>query len=305
MKVLITGASGFVGRWLHRELVSAGHVVVAAPPSAQLSVIDFAAMRQVIDAAQPDAVAHLAAVAFGPDAAADPERALQVNVRGTISLTQAIADTHRRIPLLLASSSEVYGRPSEDELPLAESAPLRPSSVYAVSKAAQEAVALSAAFRLGLEVVVARSFNHTGPGQRPVFAVPAFIQRALALESGKASAIRAGNVEVARDIGDVRDVVRAYRLLLEDLANRRTPSTPEIFNVATGAATEIRSIIENICEIVGVPPKIVIDLKLVRRDDPPLIVGNFYALRKATGWQPQISLKQTLIEMVAAARRES
>ena len=150
-----------------------------------------------------------------------------------------------------------------------ESTPLNPRLPYAISKAGQEGVAVEAGARWGFPIVVTRSFNHTGPGQRSVFVAPAMARRVLAVKRGGSTLIPAGNVDVYRDIGDVRDVVRAYRLLLEALAIGRLGTNPVVVNVSTGRAETIRSVIEQLCALAGIEAAIQTDPALVRAEDPP------------------------------------
>lgn len=213
MRVLVTGACGFAGRWLIRELESAGHVAIPAPRGTSEDLWNVRVVRENLVSTQPDAVAHLAAVSFGPDATADPELAVRTNAGGTQALIDALASVDRRICLLVTGSSEVYGVPDPANLPLRKDAPLRTTAPYGLSKLAQESVAVEGAVQHGIPTAVTRAFNHTGPGQRPVFAAPAFARRVLSVQAGRATTIPAGNVDVRRDLGDVRDVVVAYRFL--------------------------------------------------------------------------------------------
>jgi len=155
------------------------------------------------------------------------------------------------------------------DLPLGETAPLNPLHPYAYSKVAAEALALELARRDGLPLVVTRSFNHTGPGQRPVFVVPALARRVNLVRLGKAHAVAAGNLDVRRDISDVRDVVRAYRLQLERIATRGSALGPMVVNVASGQSVSIDAIAETLCRIAGVNPPITSDPALARPGDAP------------------------------------
>lgn len=301
MRVFVTGATGFVGGWLRRELVAAGHDVVAAPVPSELDITDRAGLIAWFAGEMPDAVVHLAGMAFAPDARSDPAEAFRINVGGTVAIFEALRELGLRPPVLVTGSSDVYGTPRPDDLPLRESAPLDPRQPYAVSKAAQEGVAVEAAVRWGFPVVVTRSFNHTGPGQRPVFVVPAMARRVLAVKRGQATAIPAGNVDVRRDIGDVRDVVRAYRLLLEASAGGRLGSGPVVVNVATGRAETIRWLIEQLGAMAGVACSVRVDPGLVREDDPPEIRGDLSFLAELTGWRPEIRLDRTLRDLLAEA----
>ncbi len=299
MRVLVTGANGFVGSWLLRELLSAGHDAVGAPSSADLDITDGPAVARLVRDVRPDAVAHLAAVSYGPEARADPARAMAVNEGGTRAVMDAIGAERPGVPVLVTSSSEVYGAPDAEDLPLTEASPLRAVLPYGRSKMAQERVALELGAVSAIPVVVTRAFNHTGPGQRPVFVAPALAQRALALRGTDATSIRVGNVDVRRDFLDVRDVVRAYRGLLEGAAAGSVPPGT-VVNVASGRSVSIREILVEICRIAGVTATPVTDASLVRTDDPAEMVGDAAALRALTGWSPRIDLRTTLADLVVS-----
>lgn len=301
MRVFVTGAIGFVGRWLEKELAGHGHSVVTAPGPDILDITDRPGLIGWLDdaAGRPDAIVHLAGMAFAPDARQDPAEAFRVNVGGTVALFEALREIGIRPPVLVSGSSEAYGVPRPAYLPLREDAPLAPGTPYAISKTAQEGVAFEASARYDFPVVVTRSFNHTGPGQRPVFVVPVMAQRVMAMKRGEATSIPAGNIDVRRDLTDVRDVVVAYRLLLEAAAGGRFADRPAVVNVASGTATSIRSIIDRLCALAGVVPVIQIDRSLVRASDPPEIRGDATLIRDLVGWQPRIALEQTLKDVLA------
>jgi GDP-4-dehydro-6-deoxy-D-mannose reductase len=184
---------------------------------------------------------------------------------------------------------------------------LRPATPYALSKAAQEAVALALAQRHRLRAVVTRSFNHTGPGQRSDFVVPALAERVLAFANGEAPDVPVGNLEVRRDISDVRDVVRAYRLLLEGAADGRIGAGGAVVNVSSGTSVSIREIAESLGRLAGVKPIFRVDERFVRERDPVDIRGDSAHLRSLTGWAPEWRLAQTLESMweqIAAPRTE-
>ena len=193
---------------------------------------------------------------------------------------------------------EILGAAPED-LPLRESAPARPRSAYGRSKLLQEQTALTDGRDRGVAVAVTRSFNHTGPGQRPEFVAPALARRILAARAEGRSDIVVGNIDVRRDFSDVRDVVRAYRLLLEGLAAGTVP-TGTVVNVASGRSVSIREVIALLADLVGVTVEPRVDPALVRVDDPPELVGDISLLRTLTGWEPRIPLRQTLADLVAS-----
>jgi GDP-4-dehydro-6-deoxy-D-mannose reductase len=302
MRIFVTGAIGFVGAWLQSELRQNGHTVVPAPGPDELEITDRDGLARWLGQPDgpPEAIVHLDGVAFAPDARNDPAEAFRVNVAGTVALFEALRLVGIKPAVLVTGSAEVYGSPRPQNLPLNENAPLAPRHPYAISKMAEEAVAIEASALYGFPVVVTRSFNHTGPGQRTVFVVPAMARRVVALQRGETQCIRAGNVDVRRDLSDVRDVVRAYRLLLERTADR-SMETPRVVNVASGEAVSIQSLIEQLCELAGVPPRIEVDQSLVRADDPVEIRGDASLLTELTGWRREIPLRTTLRDALAEA----
>lgn len=299
MRVLVTGGSGFAGGWLVRDLASAGHEVRTDHPSGtRIDATDRFAVSALLDDSRPDLVVHLAAISFAPDAEADATRALRVNVGGTAILADAIRRLTPGPALIVVSSAEVYAPPLPGQGPIDEHATTVPSRVYGLSKLAQESVALAAAASDGLRLAIVRPFNHTGPGQRRVFAIPAFASRIIAARAAGVSVIPVGNVNVQRDIGDVRDTVRAYRLVGEALVEGRI-ETGKRFNVATGSPVRIGDVIDRLSDLAGHRVEIAVDASLVREDDPPLIVGDATLLQRVTGWSPEIPLDRTLGDVLA------
>jgi GDP-4-dehydro-6-deoxy-D-mannose reductase len=301
VRIVVTGATGFVGRWLVRELAASGHEAIGTPASSVLDISDGDAISGFVGRVRPEAVVHLAGISFGPDARADPDRAMAVNAVGTRNLMRAVGYLAGSVPVLVVSSSEVYGNPDPSDLPLRESAPLRTEQPYGLSKLAQEQASLEAAEAFGIPVIIARAFNHTGPGQRPDFVVPALAARIVAAQKDGNHVVRAGNVDVRRDIGDVRDVVRAYRLLIEGAARSRLPSDQSIYNVATGKPVAIREVIDRLGALAGIDVEIEVDPVLVRADDAPEICGDASRLGAAVGWHPRIELDETLADVIRDA----
>lgn len=303
MRILVTGATGFAGRWLMRELDASGHVAIPAPSRVVLDITDVLNMGALVASTAPDAIAHLAGLAYGPDARRDPEHAMAVNAGGTRAVLAAASAISPELPVLVVSSSEVYGHPNPDELPINESAPLRTEQPYGRSKVAVEQAVVDAAAGEDRRIVIVRPFNHSGPGQRLEFVIPALAQRVLVARAGGTSTIVAGNVDVRRDFSDVRDVVRAYRLILEGLAaDGACAPQPSVYNVASGRSTAIRDIVTAFGEMAGLSLDITIDPELVRADDPPDIRGDASLIAAELNWRPTISFETTLRDVFTDAQ---
>ena len=307
MRILVTGADGFVGGYLLPRLAAAAHEVIAtARPGSNthraeaaswipLELDDPASVASAL--AEPvDAIVHLAAVASNAEARRDPGRAWSVNAAGTARLAAAAAalkDEGRGDPLfLLVSSGEVYG--SGPLVPRREDEQVRPQSPYAASKAGAELAVLETGTRTGLRVIVARPFQHTGPAQSTRYVVPALARRLLDAREAGQRAVRTGSLDPVRDILDVRDVVDAYLLLLE----RGVPGT--IYNVARGEGVALRDLFSRLAALAGVDARPEPDPALMRAADVPWLVGDASLLRAATGWRPALTLEQTLKDVVDA-----
>ena len=314
MNVLVTGADGFVGRWLVRRLLADGREVTAAvrptdPPSGggfseaerravrwlPLELLDADSVRVTVD--QPyDVVIHLAAVASGSEAARDAGCAWMVNAAGTARVAAVLADakqTGRGDPLLLVvSTGEVYGRGLP--VPRKETDPAAPCSVYGATKVGAETAALETWRRAGLRVVIARPFAHTGAGQDARFVVPAFAQRLKVARKIGVPVVKVGALEPVREFLHVQDVVDAYaRLIVQGLPG-------EVYNVASGEGISLEALFFRMAEMAGVRAIPEADRELLRLGDIPHLVGDATKLRQATGWAPRWSLDQTLREVLDA-----
>jgi GDP-4-dehydro-6-deoxy-D-mannose reductase len=289
-RVLITGADGFAGRYLRAALEQRGSETIASTAD----VRDAAAISQELRAAQPDAVAHLAAITSVADAWSREREVWEVNALGTLNVVIALHEHAPKARLLVASSAEVYGHVSEDDGPVAEDHPSAPISPYGRSKAAAEL----ACAREDLDLVVVRPFPHTGPGQTETFAIPSFAGQIARIEAGQAPpVIKVGNLAARRDYSDVRCVVDAYARLLEQRGGLR------IFNVATGTALSLRSVLERLLARATVPISVETDPARLRPADVPLLVGSARRLAESTGWRPTRSIDETLADVLDAARQ--
>jgi GDP-4-dehydro-6-deoxy-D-mannose reductase len=304
VRILVTGADGFVGGRLVRRLTALGHEVTAAirrgtapdlGPVAQRSfdLTDDASVRQAV-AGPFDAVVHLAAVASGADARRDPGAAWVVNAAGTARVCEAAAASPGPAPLVLvASTAEVYGAADAPRL-RRETDPVAPRSPYAASKLGAETAAREVARRTGLRVIVARPFPHTGAGQDTRFVVPAFARRIHDAQAGGRREVMVGNLEPVRDFLHVDDVVDAYAGLVE----RGRPGT--VYNVASGTGITIREVFARLAAVIGADVTAVPDPALARSSDIPHLVGDTAPLREHTGWAPRRSLDEALNEVARA-----
>lgn len=295
MRCLVTGAAGFAGRHLVDHLEAAGdEVLVSDRRSGGPDLLDGAAWAAHLADLRPDAVYHLAAQASVPTSWSDPAGTVRTNVEGTLNVLLAARDAGAR-RVLFVSSSDVYGDVAPVDLPLRETAPLRPVTPYAASKAAAEQLAVQAWLGWGLEVVRVRAFNHLGPGQDDRFVAGALAARIAAAERGDGE-VAIGNLSARRDFTDVRDVVRAYRSALVDGA------AGEVYHVCSGTAVPIAELATTMVELAEAPVRLVTDPALLRPVDVPVLVGDAGRLRAATGWVPAIPLRDTLAELLADHR---
>jgi len=298
VRSLITGGRGFVGGWLADHLREVGDEVVAI--DREVEITDPAALLGAMSAAAPDAVYHLAALTHVGQSWEEPLQVLEVNIIGTAAVLAAARQCGTDPRVLVTSSAEVYGAVTDPELlPLSEGSPTAPLTPYAASKLAAEAVVAQAYLGHGQHVITVRPFNHIGPGQTPNFAVPALAKRIVEADRRGSPTIPVGNLSARRDFTDVRDVVRAYRLLIE--AGR----PGEIYNVCSGRDVSIREIADSLLTLAGTTLAFEIDPSLVRPVEVPVLRGDPTRLVDATGWKPEVPLDQTLADVLGYWRRQA
>jgi GDP-4-dehydro-6-deoxy-D-mannose reductase len=294
VRVLVTGAAGFVGQHLVARLARAGCEVAAT--DRELDVADGAAVAAALARLRPDAVVHLAAQSSVALSRRDPALTYRVNYRGTLALLEAAREHAPDARLLVVGSADVYGPGSPGAAPFREDSPLRPTSPYACSKAAADLLAAGFA-RRGLDVVRARTVSHAGPGQREDFALASFARQLVEMELGRREPVlRVGNLDSVRDVLDVRDVVEAYWRLLD----RRVPAGA--YNVASGRGAPLRVHLEGLLGLARVRPRIQVDPERLRPLD--VSVADPSRLRGATGWAPRVDLRETLASLLAFWRAE-
>ena len=296
MRALITGARGFVGRHLHEHLERSGDEVVGV--DSECDVTDAQQVDEVISQFGPDVVYHLAGKTHVGESFSEPALFTKVNVVGTRNVLDAVWKSSPEALTVLVSSSDVYGIIEKADLPVHELHRVNPQSPYAASKLEAEHVAHELIRERSQKVVIVRPFNHIGPGQAPSFVVPALASRLIEAAQNERSTIVVGDLSTRRDFLDVRDVVRAYRLL----ALLGTPG--ETYNVASGHDVAIADIANELRNMVAPSVEFVRDESLFRPSDIPEIRGDFSKLRNTTGWEPKVSLAQTLKDVVDSLNNE-
>jgi len=304
--VLVTGASGFAGSHLVEYLGSRPNLVCwtrGSPPSdiaslatwTRIDLLDRARVRAAIADLRPALVYHCAGVPHVAESWQDTAHSLAGNVLTTEHLLDALRRASVRSRILVTGSAAVYA-PSTDPIP--ETHAIAPTSPYAVSKLAQEQLALRAAREDGIEIVVTRSFNHTGPRQTPAFVAPSIARQIALIENGRREpVIKVGNLDALRDLSDVRDIVRAYQLLME---NGR-PGL--VYNVASGIGRSIRSVLNALVARSRVPVTIEAEPARMRANDLSALVGDASRLTRETGWRPEVTFDQMLDDLMEYWRR--
>jgi GDP-4-dehydro-6-deoxy-D-mannose reductase len=296
-RALVTGSEGFVGRVLSGRLESAGYEVLGCDsrlerPAADRRLCDIASQDSVNDlyawAGTVDVVFHLAAVTFVPDAGRDPSGVMNVNLGGTIHLLAGLPKDSR---FVFVGSAEAYGPPLD--LPITETHPLNPANPYAISKAACDQYCAYAHRQDGLDIVVARPFNHSGPGQSDRFVLSSFARQITRIAAGRqAPVLHVGNIDVSRDFSHVGDVVRAYEVLAEQGV------AGEAYNVCSGHAQTLRDVLAILADLASVEIDVRVDPERVRKVDVPKVVGSHAKLTEQTGWRPEISFEQLLQDLL-------
>jgi len=294
VRALITGGQGFVGRHLAQHLRDAGDEVSIA--DREVDVTDRASLSSSMTACTPEVIYHLAAMTSVAESWTRPAEFTRVNVLGTAHLLDAAHEVVPEARVVLVSSSEVYGIVRETDLPLTENSPTVPANPYSTSKLEAELVAREAVRSRQQAVVIARPFNHIGPGQSTTFVVPALVKRMLDATAQGRHFIMVGDLSTRRDFSDVRDVVRAYRLLAE------WGRPGDAYNVASGHDIALSDVAEEIRRRINPGIEFLIDPELLRPIEVPVNRGSFEKLHEATGWEPTISLAQSLDDVIGAER---
>lgn len=298
MRVLVTGAGGFVGRYMVANLLESGHDVIAVSRrrvDLDCKVISFD-MRQEVHVKEalaehrPEGIVHLAAQASVPESWKDPNLTYRINILGASNILEALRD-HPQTRVLLIGSAQQYGRRDLDR-PIKEDHPMEPTSPYALSKVAQELIGRFYFSEFRRAVVMARPFNHTGPGQTGEYVVGSFARQLADIKLGKAEPVmRVGNLDSVRDFLDVRDVADAYRLLLEK------GDSGEVYNVCSGEGRQVGEILKSLVAVSGLDGKVEIYQEdTPRPGDSPVLVGDNSKVRSAVGWSPEVPFDRSLMD---------
>jgi GDP-4-dehydro-6-deoxy-D-mannose reductase len=315
LKVLVTGGSGFVAAHVFAavraespdaELFGVvrrgaiGGSSAASVTALHADLEEAASTDALFDRVEPDRIVHLAAQSSVHRSWEDPQSTFGVNVQGLLNILEALRRRKLTPRVLVVGSAEQYGAVQAEKLPVVETHPLQPANPYAVSKVAQEFVARQYFLSHGIPVVCTRTFHHTGPGRGEVFAESSFARQIAEIEAGRQDpTISVGNLDAVRDYTDVRDVVRAYWLLLDKAR------AGEVFNVCSGTGVAIGEILQELVDVSGVKVDIRRDPERMRPADIPAIVGNPRKLTRATGWTPAIPLRRTLGDLLGYWRRQA
>ena len=315
MRALVTGISGFVGGHLAEHLLESGDAVAGLSssgrwperlahlaPGARVEACDLAAIGQdemtdLIARERPEAIYHLAAQANPQASVADPRGTWALNLGGTLTLLEAVKASGLKPRVVLVGSGVCYGNPGPEHLPVSESCPLRPNNPYSASKGAADLLGIQHFLAHGTDVVMVRPFNHAGPRQSATYVLGALARQVAEVEAGIKPAVEVGNLDVVRDFTDVRDVVRAYRLLASK------GDAGEIYNLGSGRGTRLLDALETLRGLAGSPIEVRVDPARVRPVDQPLLVADASKLRAATGWEPLFSIEATLADMLDDWRR--
>lgn len=289
-RILVTGADGFVGSYVSLW----PGAIPLVEQGARVDLKDLSALTRAIKKMQPNRVIHLAAQSLVPLSFHMSSETYAINFTGTLNLLTALRENKFEGRFLFVGSGDVYGQVPIEEMPIREDRPLRPRSPYAVSKVAAEALCYQWSQTEPFEVIMARPFNHIGLRQSPQFVVANFAQQISEIKLGKRRPVlEVGDINVTRDFTDVRDVVKAYKLLLD------YGRCGEIYNVCSGQERSIRSILESLIEMAGVNVRIQQDQERLRPSEQQRMWGSYEKLNRDTGWAPAISFQQTLHETLA------
>ncbi len=315
MKALVTGITGFVGSHMAEYLLQKNVEVIGTIRQRsrmehishlkdirliECELRDPFSTEQLIQDTKPDLIFHLAAQSFVPTSWNSPIDTIHNNVAGQVNLMEALRRCDLSTKMQIACSSEEYGHVEPEETPIKESNPLRPLSPYAVSKVAQDYLGYQYFKSYGLHIIRTRTFNHTGPRRGENFVTSNFAKQIADIEKGKKPPVlHVGNLQAKRDFTDVRDVVRAYWLALEQ------GEPGEVYNIASGTCCTIQGMLDMLLSCSQLKIEVKQDPLRLRPSDVEILLGDYTKFHEATGWKPEIPFKQTLLDLLNDWRSKS
>ena len=301
MKALIIGGAGFVGKYLLRHLSETYpwelHVTKLPQETVEcehaavhdLNILEKSGILSLLNEVSPDYIFHLAAQSSVSVSWKRPDLTVDINIKGCLNLLDAIRDSGLKPRILLIGSGEEYGHIQPDETPITENTLTRPGNIYAATKACQNMIGSIYAKAYAMDIMMVRAFNHIGPEQTPVFVVADFCKQVASIEKGLCKpVIRVGNLSARRDFTDVRDVVKAYGLLIQK------GESGETYNIGSGRAVEIRALLQQILDLSDSVITVETDPNKLRPVDIPVIEADITKVSRCTGWKPEIPLQETI-----------
>ena len=312
MKALVVGGGGFVGPYLVKHLKEEQGMEVYVTKTEKetldmdcsgiynLDILELSQVAELLNKIRPDYIFHLAAQSSVAYSWKNPGLTIDVNIKGCVNLLDGIRQLDYKPRVLLIGSGEEYGHIKDGECPIVEDNVLRPGNIYAATKSCQNMLGKIYSDAYDMDVMMVRAFNHIGPNQTPVFVVADFCKQVADIENGQAEpVIYVGNLSARRDFTDVRDVVRAYAMLVKD------GKRGETYNVGRGHAVAIQEILERIVALSDKDIEVRVDESKLRPVDVPMIEPDITKIRETVGWEPEIELETTLKETLEYWRRET
>lgn len=293
MKALVTGSEGFVGRYLIQILEQQGNKVRGFDLKNGEDFRDYEAIRRVIDEFRPDKIFHIGAQAYIPESFLDPVRTIETNLVGSLNILEAVRHIGLKTKIHLCGTSEEYGDASG---PVTETSLPNPLSPYAIAKLAMDHFGQLYAQSYNMNVVVSRTFNHTGPGRGEEYAESAFAKQIVEIEQGKRDVLLHGNLTAIRNYTDVRDVVRAYTMIID------CPSG--VYNICSDENIAIGDVLEVLCSLSSTSIKTKLDTNLFRPADFSFNKPDAGKFKKLTGWEPTITFSETLSDILNHWRKK-
>jgi GDP-4-dehydro-6-deoxy-D-mannose reductase len=288
MKALITGSEGFVGLHLYKLLKDKEYEVWGFDKKDGFDLLNYEDIRLILDEFRPDEIYHLAAQAYVPESFTSPNRTVDMNIKGTINLLEAVKNLGIKPKILLACSSEEYGFVKPEECPIKETNELRPQSPYGVTKLACDLLGKWYADQYGLHIVRTRAFNHTGPGRGEMYVTSSFAKQIAQIEKNGGK-LEHGNLDAVRDFTDVRDMVNAYTLAIQ--------LEPDVYNIGSGQGISIQNMLDILISYTN-NIECKLDKSRIRKTEVPRLICDCTKFKSLTKWESKIPLELTLLDLL-------